>query len=62
MTRRCVSVWIAGLMVTGLVGSASANTLAGGSRHTVVVTPDGTVWTWGGNGNGQLGDGSTTDR
>jgi alpha-tubulin suppressor-like RCC1 family protein len=31
-------------------------------RHTVVVKPDGTVWTWGGNGNGQLGDGTTTNR
>jgi alpha-tubulin suppressor-like RCC1 family protein len=35
---------------------------SGGSYHTVVVKPDGTVWTWGTNGYGQLGDGTTTQR
>ena len=42
--------------------SLRANTAGAGSRHTVVVTPNGTVWAWGGNSNGQLGDGTTTDR
>jgi len=42
--------------------SLKANTAGAGSRHTVVVTPNGTVWAWGGNSNGQLGDGTTTDR
>jgi alpha-tubulin suppressor-like RCC1 family protein len=41
---------------------AHADTLAGGSRFTVLVKPDGTVWTWGQNQEGQLGDGTTTNR
>jgi alpha-tubulin suppressor-like RCC1 family protein len=50
------------LIVAAFAGWAHANTLSGGSQHTVVVTPDGSVWTWGGNTYGQLGDGSTTAR
>ena len=33
-----------------------------GSRHTVAVKNDGTVWAWGYNNYGQLGDGTRTDR
>ena len=40
--------------------AAQAQTLAAGAEHTVVVTPDGHVWAWGGNTSGQLGDGTTT--
>jgi alpha-tubulin suppressor-like RCC1 family protein len=36
------------------------NALSGGEGHSVVLKDDGTVWTWGLNGNGQLGIGSTT--
>ncbi len=31
-------------------------------RHVAVVLDDGTVWTWGSNSDGQLGDGTTTTR
>jgi alpha-tubulin suppressor-like RCC1 family protein len=41
---------------------AAASTLAAGGSHTVVVTPDGNVWTWGANGSGQLGDGTTSGK
>jgi alpha-tubulin suppressor-like RCC1 family protein len=33
-----------------------------GDQFNVVVATDGTVWTWGDNSGGQLGDGTTSDR
>lgn len=35
--------------------------VAGGSDHSVALLADGTVWAWGWNGYGQLGDGTTTN-
>ncbi|GAA4373594.1 hypothetical protein GCM10023186_04360 [Hymenobacter koreensis] len=32
-----------------------------GSSHTLAVRADGTLWAWGSNSIGQLGDGTTTD-
>lgn len=36
--------------------------VAAGVAHVVVLTDSGTVWTWGYNASGQLGDGTTTNR
>jgi hypothetical protein len=36
--------------------------LAAGVNHSVALKTDGSVWTWGGNNEGQLGDGTTTMR
>jgi YD repeat-containing protein len=36
--------------------------VSGGDRFTAALKSDGTVWTWGWNGFGQLGDGTFTDR
>jgi alpha-tubulin suppressor-like RCC1 family protein len=44
---------------------ASANmlsTVAAGAQHTVAIKADGTLWAWGYNSNGQLGDGTQTGR
>jgi alpha-tubulin suppressor-like RCC1 family protein len=45
--------------VKGLKEVAS---IAAGSDHALAVTKDGTVWTWGDNTDGQLGDGTETKR
>jgi alpha-tubulin suppressor-like RCC1 family protein len=36
--------------------------IAGGARHSLAVKPNGTVWTWGYNLAGQLGDGTTVNK
>lgn len=43
-------------------GSAGIRQVAVGQDHTLIVKDDGTVWAWGANQYGQLGDGTTTDR
>ena len=50
--------------VSGLpaCSTSSAQTLAAGESHTVMRKQDGTVWAWGNNIYGQLGDGTTTPR
>lgn len=49
-------------MVPGQVGNLSdVNAIAAGASHTVALKADGTVWTWGENANGQLGNNTTED-
>lgn len=44
------------------VKPASVVAVAAGSLHSLALKSDGTVWSWGYNRYGQLGDGSTSDR
>jgi alpha-tubulin suppressor-like RCC1 family protein len=37
-------------------------TISAGQNHAIALRKDGTVWTWGANEKGQLGDGTTEDR
>jgi alpha-tubulin suppressor-like RCC1 family protein len=41
-------------------GLSGVTALAAGDRHTVALRQDGTVWAWGDNSLGQLGDGTNT--
>ncbi|TYZ10974.1 hypothetical protein FY528_07945 [Hymenobacter lutimineralis] len=48
-------------VVVGTVFFSRANTLVAGTNHTVAVRADGTLWAWGRNAFGQLGNNTTTD-
>jgi alpha-tubulin suppressor-like RCC1 family protein len=50
------------LLLTLLGGSAQAQRLAAGWRHTLSIHADGTLWAWGSNSYGQLGIGTTTQQ
>ena len=39
----------------------TSNTISAGYRHSMVIKEDGSLWAWGENSYGQLGDGTTTD-
>ncbi|HPX11309.1 MAG TPA: hypothetical protein PKW20_03435, partial [Syntrophales bacterium] len=42
--------------------SGAQPVIAGGSDHSIALRNDGTVFAWGRNTSGQLGDGTTTNR
>jgi alpha-tubulin suppressor-like RCC1 family protein len=45
--------------LSGTPGGAGA--IAAGATHALVAKPDGSVWAWGANGSGTLGDGTNTN-
>jgi alpha-tubulin suppressor-like RCC1 family protein len=47
------------VQVMGLTG---AEAIDAGYQHSLALNQDGTGWAWGDNTQGQLGDGTTTDR
>ncbi len=40
----------------------NAVAISAGTYHSLALKAEGTVWAWGWNSNGQLGDNTTTDR
>jgi alpha-tubulin suppressor-like RCC1 family protein len=50
------------VQVSGLTGVLGMVAIAAGLDHSLALRSDGTVWAWGQNYGGQLGDGSTTNR
>ena len=46
-------------LVSGL--PADVRTMAAGAHHSLAITVDGSVWAWGSNAYGQLGNGTTDD-
>ena len=47
---------------TPIQGLSSVTQVAAGASHAVAVLTDGTVWAWGADENGQLGDGALANR
>jgi len=53
----------ANVVATGTVGSTNDwKAAAAGASHVVALKLDGSLWTWGSNGYGQLGDGTAENR
>lgn len=50
------------LLVVGITGTARAQQVAGGNRHSVLATGDGSVWSWGNGLSHELGYGSTANQ
>jgi alpha-tubulin suppressor-like RCC1 family protein len=48
--------------VTTFAGGTNWKQVAGGNNHTAAIKIDGTLWTWGNNSNGRLGDNTATNR
>jgi alpha-tubulin suppressor-like RCC1 family protein len=48
--------------VTTFAGGNTWKSVSAGDRHTAAIKTDGSLWTWGRNDNGSLGDNSTTGR
>jgi alpha-tubulin suppressor-like RCC1 family protein len=48
--------------VTTFAGGTNWKQVSGGGTHTAAIKTDGTLWTWGSNSNGQLGDNTGTTR
>ncbi|MDT9071611.1 hypothetical protein, partial [Escherichia coli] len=44
------------------VGTSTWKTIAAGGFHASAVRSDGSLWSWGDNARGELGDGTTTQR
>jgi alpha-tubulin suppressor-like RCC1 family protein len=59
-TDRSTPVQVSGLTGVTAIAAGKAHTVA--LRNIFNLTNDGTIWAWGSNGNGQLGDGTVTDR
>jgi alpha-tubulin suppressor-like RCC1 family protein len=50
------------VLVAAALSDNDWTAISAGDAHSVALKADGTLWSWGGNSSGQLGDGSTADR
>ncbi|MCM2327478.1 MAG: hypothetical protein NDI88_06295 [Lysobacter sp.] len=50
------------LAPAAVAGMAGVKSVSAGGSHTVALKSDGTLWAWGANSSGQLGDGTFEDR
>ncbi len=59
-SSRTIPACICALLVLACASGAGAGTIAAGSNFSAAIKSDGTLSTWGGDGSGQLGNGTTT--
>ena len=57
-----VPVVLLAVFVLTTISEAASARVAAGSFHTMLLKTDGTLWAWGDNSSGQLGDGTTTNK
>lgn len=57
-----MSIIIVGMLLGSFSSAMAVQMVAAGSEHSVVLREDGTVWVWGDNSSGQLGDGTATSQ
>jgi len=54
------------ILTLGVIGTTAKSqcweTTAAGTDHSIGLKSEGTLWAWGFNGSGQLGDGTTTEK
>ena len=61
MIRHCYLLIFA-CTISSFAQSQCWQSVSAGRDHTIALKPDGTLWAWGFNGSGQLGDGTTTNK
>ena len=59
---QCSLVSFSFLLLCCFSPSITANVVAGGTSQTIALSSNGSLFSWGGNDNGQLGDGTTIDK
>jgi alpha-tubulin suppressor-like RCC1 family protein len=53
---------LAAALLAGCGGAPEFRAVAAGELHSMAIDDSGRLWSWGANGSGQLGDGTTRDR
>jgi alpha-tubulin suppressor-like RCC1 family protein len=57
-----VPVVLLAVFILTTISEAANGKVVAGSFHTMLIKTDGTLWAWGDNSSGQLGDGTTTNQ
>lgn len=58
--KRTITILV--LFITLQISAQCWQTISAGYSHSLAVKEDGTLWAWGSNGVGNLGDNTTVDK